>query len=112
MSDSDNAPEAHVTTIDGSTAQPMTRSRQRAQAADAGSEHGGDRRAAEEENDDLARARRRNEQLEAEVKQLLTFINTLKGEIAELQQKVDPPAHTPTTPVTEGRGVVRSRDDQ
>jgi hypothetical protein len=71
MSDSDNAPEAHATAADGSTAQPMTRSRQRAQ--DAGSEHGGDRRAAGEENvaqDALVRAERRNEHLEAELKQL------------------------------------------
>jgi hypothetical protein len=70
MSDSDTAPEAHATAIDGSTAQPMTRSRQRAQAADAGSEHGGDRRAAGEENEALARAERRNEELVAELKQL------------------------------------------
>ena len=61
MSDSDTAPEAHATAIDGSTAQPMTRSRQRAQAADAGSEHGGDRRAAGEENEALARAERRRQ---------------------------------------------------
>jgi hypothetical protein len=54
----------------------------------------------------------RIETLEAEVKQLLDFINTLKGEIAQLRQKVDPPAQTPTTPLTEGRGVVRLRDAQ
>jgi hypothetical protein len=71
MSDSDNASEAHATAADGSTAQPMTRSRQRAQ--DAGSEHGDDHRAADEENvaqNALKRAERRAERLEAEVKHL------------------------------------------
>jgi hypothetical protein len=53
----------------------------------------------------------RIEALEAEVQQLLGFINTLKGEIVQLQEKVNPPAQPPTTPLTEGRGVVRARSD-